>query len=123
LKTIYIGDEALLDLEQFSLEGRPIRKVRQSVSRLSKAGYAAELRPVAGLDAETGRAVEGVLERGREGAPERGFSMAMDSIDGPHGDQTLILLARDESDPARPVRGVLHFVPCYGRSAMSLSFM
>ncbi len=123
LKTIYLGDEALLDLEQFSLEGRPIRKVRQSVSRLSKAGYAAELLGVAGLDAETGRAVEGVLERGREGAPERGFSMAMDSIDGPHGDQTLILLARDESDPTRPVRGVLHFVPCYGRAAMSLSFM
>ncbi|MGI9183431.1 MAG: bifunctional lysylphosphatidylglycerol flippase/synthetase MprF [Solirubrobacteraceae bacterium] len=123
LKTIYLGDEALLDLERFSLEGRPIRKVRQSVSRLGKAGYAAELLGVAELDAETGRAVEGVLERGREGAPERGFSMAMDSIDGPHGDQTLILLARDESDPARPVRGVLHFVPCSGRATMSLSFM
>ncbi|MGB9185541.1 MAG: phosphatidylglycerol lysyltransferase domain-containing protein [Solirubrobacteraceae bacterium] len=123
LKTIYLGDEALLDLEQFSLEGRPIRKVRQSVSRLSKAGFAAELVPVGGLDAETGRAVEGVLERGREGAPERGFSMAMDSIDGPHCDSTLVLLARDESDPARPVRGVLHFVPCYGRAAVSLSFM
>jgi lysyl-tRNA synthetase class 2 len=123
LKAIYLGDEALLDLEQFSLEGRAIRKVRQSVSRLGKAGYAAELQPVAGLDAETARAIDGVLERGREGAPERGFSMAMDSIDGPHGDQTLVVLARDESDPARPVRGVLHFVPCYGRSAMSLSFM
>ena len=64
-----------------------------------------------------------MLERGREGAPERGFSMAMDSIRGEHDDQTLVVLARDESDPARPVRGVLHFVPCYGRSAMSLSFM
>jgi lysyl-tRNA synthetase, class II len=120
LKTIYLGDEALIDLEQFSLEGRPIRKVRQSVSRLSKAGYAAELVTVGGLDAETGRAVEGVLERGREGAPERGFSMAMDSIDGPLCDQTLIVLARDEDGA---VRGVLHFVPCYGRAAMSLSFM
>ena len=45
LKTIYLGDEALLDLEKFSLEGRAIRKVRQSVSRLSKAGYVVELRP------------------------------------------------------------------------------
>jgi lysylphosphatidylglycerol synthetase-like protein (DUF2156 family) len=36
---------------------------------------------------------------------------------------TLVLLARDESDPDRPIRGVLHFVRCYGRSAMSLSFM
>ena len=62
-----------------------------------------------------------MLERGREGAPERGFSMAMDSIDGPHADQTLVVLARDES--TAPIRGVLHFVPCYGRAAMSLSFM
>ena len=69
LKTIYLGDEALLDLDKFSLEGRAIRKVRQSVSRLSKAGYVVELRPVAGLDAETGDAVQGVLERGREGHP------------------------------------------------------
>jgi lysyl-tRNA synthetase class 2 len=78
---------------------------------------------VADLDADTARQVADVLERGREGAPERGFSMAMDTFDGPHGDQTLVVLARDESDPERPVRGVLHFVPCYGRSTMSLSFM
>ena len=67
--------------------------------------------------------MEAVLERGREGAPERGFSMAMDSIRSEHDADTLVLLARDESDPARPIRGVLHFVPCYGRSAVSLSFM
>ena len=67
--------------------------------------------------------IEQVLQRGREGAPERGFSMAMDSLRGDHDEDTLVVLARDESDPARPIRGVLHFVPCYGRSAMSLSFM
>ncbi len=61
-----------------------------------------------------------MLERGREGAPERGFSMAMDSLHGDHGEDTLVVLARDEQGA---VRGVLHFVPCYGRSAMSLSFM
>jgi lysyl-tRNA synthetase, class II len=44
----------------------------------------------------------------------------MDSIGGPHTDQTLVLLARDEDGT---VKGVLHFVPCYGRTAMSLSFM
>ncbi len=123
LRTIYLGDEAILDLEAFSLEGRAIRKIRQSVSRLSKAGYSAELHRVSGLPPETAREVDAVLERGREGAPERGFSMAMDAIGGPHAEETVVVLARDESDPARPVRGVLHFVPCYGRDAASLSFM
>jgi lysyl-tRNA synthetase class 2 len=123
LRTLYLGDEAIIEIDAFSLEGRPIRKVRQSVSRLHKAGFSAQLLPVAGLDQAETEAAEAVLERGREGAPERGFSMAMDSIRTAHDADTFVLLARDESDPARPIRGVLHFVPCYGRAAMSLSFM
>jgi lysyl-tRNA synthetase class 2 len=123
LRTMYLGDEAIIEVGEFSLEGRPIRKVRQSVSRLVKAGYVAELHRVSELTAAIAAEVEEVLERGREGAPERGFSMAMDSLHGDHGEDTLVVLARDDSDSARPVRGVLHFVPCFGRSAMSLSFM
>jgi lysyl-tRNA synthetase class 2 len=123
LRTIYLGDEAVVELGRFSLEGRPIRKVRQSVTRLSKAGFRAELCQLRAIDPATLAQVEDVLERGRQGAPERGFSMAMDSLQGDHGHDTLVVLARDESDPTRPVRGVLHFVPCYGRPAVSLSFM
>jgi len=123
LRTMYLGDEAIIDVAGFSLEGRPIRKVRQSVSRLRKAGYEAELHRVSDLSPALVEEVEEVLERGREGAPERGFSMAMDSLRGEHDTATFVVLARDESDPARPIRGVLHFVPCYGRSAMSLGFM
>ena len=46
--------------------------------------------------------------------------MAMDSMRGEHGDETLVVLARDEQ---RAIRGVLHFVPVYGRPTVSLSFM
>jgi lysyl-tRNA synthetase class 2 len=120
LRSLYLGDEAIVDVTAFSLDGRPIRKVRQSVSRLQKAGYHARLARVTELSRETIDEVEAVLERGREGAPERGFSMAMDSIRSEHDADTLVLLATDETDA---VRGVLHFVPCYGRPAMSLSFM
>ena len=67
----------------FSLEGRPIRKVRQSVTRLRKAGYTAELQRSPSSIAETLTQVEAVLERGRKGTPERGFSMAMDSCRRP----------------------------------------
>jgi lysyl-tRNA synthetase class 2 len=120
LRTIYLGDEALIDINEFSLEGRAIRKVRQSVSRLSKAGFTAELHDLSALDRETLDEVEAVIEAGRLGAPERGFSMAMDSLQGAHCEDTLVVLARDEQ---QQVRGALHFVPVYGRNTVSLSFM
>ena len=120
LHTMYVGDEAVVDVSGFSLEGRPIRKVRQSVTRLTKAGFEAELHELCALDPGTIERVEEVVELGRQGAPERGFSMAMDSLQGEHNHETLVVLARDE---AGAIRGVLHFVPCYGRPAVSLSFM
>jgi lysyl-tRNA synthetase class 2 len=117
LRTLYLGDEAIVELGRFSLEGRPIRKVRQSVNRLAKAGYEAELHDLASLDAATFEQLEQVADRGRQGAPERGFSMALDAL---RGEDTAVVLARDERGT---IRGLLHFVPCYGRPAMSLSFM
>jgi lysyl-tRNA synthetase class 2 len=120
LRTIYLGDEAIIELERFSLEGRPIRKVRQSVTRLTKAGFSAEIHQLGTLDEPTIAQIERVIELGREGAPERGFSMAMDSLTGEHDQQTLVVIARDESGA---IKGVLHFVPVYGRPAVSLSFM
>jgi lysyl-tRNA synthetase class 2 len=120
LRSIYLGDEAIVELDHFSLEGRAIRKVRQSVHRLGKAGYTAELHPLSELDTATVGEVELILERGLDGAPERGFSMAMDSIRSQPCEDTAVMLARD-SDGA--IRGVLHFVPVYGREAVSLSFM
>jgi lysyl-tRNA synthetase class 2 len=120
LRSIYLGDEAIVELGRFSLEGRPIRKVRQSVTRLGKAGYQAELCELGSLDPGTLQQLEEVVERGRQGAPERGFSMAMDSLRGQHDHETLVVIARDGEGE---IGGVLHFVPCYGRPAVSLSFM
>ncbi len=61
-----------------------------------------------------------LLRVGRIGDAERGFAMGMDDIRGVLEQDTLFVLARDRD---RRLRGVLHFVPCYGRSAMSLSIM
>jgi lysyl-tRNA synthetase class 2 len=119
LRSLYMGDEAIVETAKFSLEGRAIRKVRQSVSRLEKAGYSIELRGLDDLEHDELDELEHVAEVWREGAPERGFSMAMDALNGEHED-SLVVVARDETGAAR---GFLHFVPSYGRPAMSLSFM
>lgn len=120
LRGMYIGDEAVVDAADFSLEGRPIRKIRQSVTRLVKAGYRAELELLGDLDAETCAALEHVSACWRDGKPERGFSMAMDGLHGAHQDECPIVIARDEEGR---IRGFLHFVPVYGRPAVSLGFM
>lgn len=112
LRSLYLGDEAIVDTHEFSLDGRWIRKVRQSVSRLDAAGFTAA---IADLEDEALLAeLEELSGRWREGA-ERGFSMAMDSHQG-----GTVTVARDADGE---IRGFIHFVPSYGRRAVSLSSM
>jgi lysyl-tRNA synthetase, class II len=120
LRALYIGDEAVVETANLSLEGRAIRKVRQSVTRLENGGYAAELAELAELDEGTLRELEGVTERWLAGAAERGFSMSMDSLRTERDAGGVVLLARDGDGR---IRGFLHLVPSYGRAAMSLSSM
>lgn len=120
LRTLYLGDEALVDTAAFSLEGRAIRKVRQSVSRLEAAGYEVELLGVSALDRRTMAELERVSSLWRAGAAERGFSMAMDSLRCDEHCDGSVVLARDAGGT---LRGFLHFVPTYGRPAVSLSMM
>jgi lysyl-tRNA synthetase class 2 len=120
LRALYIGDEAVVDTSGFTLEGREIRKVRQSVNRLAAAGFSAELCSVADLDPATLEQMERVSIAWRAGAAERGFAMAMDSLVCAHHRDTVVVVARDRCGA---VRGYLHLVPTYGRNAMSLSRM
>jgi lysyl-tRNA synthetase class 2 len=120
LRAFYLGDEAIVDTDSFSLEGRAIRKVRQSVSRLRKAGYRATTAELGSLDEPTLNRLEQIASDWLCGVPERGFTMAMDSLRNPQCERTLVVLATDE---AGTIRGFLQFVPTYGREAVSLSFM
>jgi lysyl-tRNA synthetase class 2 len=119
LRSFYIGDEALVETRTFSLEGRSIRKVRQSVSRLERAAYRCQLVCPSELSDDQFSEVADAATRWLAGKAERGFSMALDTP-APDDHETLLLLARDE---AGALRGLLHFVPTYGHPAASLSSM
>jgi lysyl-tRNA synthetase class 2 len=117
LKPISMGEEAVMLPQEFSLEGRAIRKVRQSVSRLRKAGYS--FRVVAAED--VGPTIEAELEAvsaaWRGGQPERGFSMAIDDL---HIPGTVLALAEDTDGR---VGGFLHLAPSPAGGGWSLSAM
>jgi lysyl-tRNA synthetase, class II len=117
LKPVPIGDEAVLRPEQFSLEGRPIRKVRQSVSRLHKAGYSVRVVSADDVAPAVEAELEDVSAAWRRGQPERGFSMAIDDL---HVPGTVLALAEDADGR---VGGFLHLAPSPAGGGWSLSAM
>jgi lysyl-tRNA synthetase class 2 len=117
LKPIPIGEEAVLLPQEFSLEGRAIRKVRQSVSRLGKAGYTFRVVPADEIGPELEAELEGVSSAWRQGQPERGFSMAIDDL---HVPGTVLALAEDADGN---VGGFLHLAPSPAGGGWSLSAM
>jgi lysyl-tRNA synthetase class 2 len=120
LRSLYLGDEAVVETRAFSLEGRPIRKVRQSVTRLEKQGYSASLHELGELSEEDLAGLDDVSSRWRDGASERGFAMSLDALRREEHGDSLVVLGRD---PDGRIRGFLHFAPSYGRPAVSLSLM
>src|SRR2546430_4775585 len=76
LRPIKIGDEAVVRPADFSLEGRAIRKVRQSVARAERAGYGFRVIRAGDVDAALRAELESVSSAWRGFNVERGFSMA-----------------------------------------------
>jgi lysyl-tRNA synthetase class 2 len=120
LHALYHGDEAVIDTKAFSLDGRAIRKVRQSVHRLERAGYTgAVLRP-SEIDSSLRRELEEVAQAWRGAQPERGFVMALDALFRLEDEHALFVIGRASDGSAA---GFLHFAVCTRGSALSLSSM
>src|SRR5450631_2442482 len=113
-----LGDEAVVDAEEFSLDGRPMRNVRQMVKRIQRAGYATEvLRAGTVSEGERRRAlVDADAWRGTE--TERGFSMALGRLVDPADPDCVFVVAGQDG----VMRAFLQFVP-WGPDAMSLDLM
>jgi len=120
LKTIYIGDEAIIDVPSFTLEGRKIRNVRQSVAHSVRAGVTTEIHREGLLDPTLRRALVGISDRHKAGAPERGFSMALDGLLTGKDPDTVIILCRDKE--GAPI-AFQRYVPCKAGAGLSLDAM
>jgi lysyl-tRNA synthetase, class II len=119
LVTVHLGDEAVLDLDRFSLEGRAVRIARQSWHRGRRAGYSSLVCRSRDLEPDQVAKLVELSRRWRAGAVERGFSMALGRLLDPGDPGTLVVAA---SDGDRRRRGFLHLVP-WGADGASLDVM
>jgi lysyl-tRNA synthetase, class II len=148
LDALELGDEAVVDVADFTLAGRAMRNVRQMVKRIERAGYQTRVRRVADLDAEELAIIRRAAADWRGTDTERGFSMALGRIGDPADGDAVVATAhkaedRDDSGPAMhgaeahgagagssyggtepygDLKAVLHFVP-WGPDGMSLDLM
>jgi lysyl-tRNA synthetase class 2 len=120
LRAVYHGDEAVVDVARFSLAGRPIRKVRQSVHRLERAGYTALALHPRELGADLRAELEHVAKAWRGDEPERGFVMALDALFRLEGEDAVFVVG---VAPDGSAQGFLHFAICPAAGALSLSSM
>jgi lysyl-tRNA synthetase class 2 len=116
LRAICVGEEAVVDPEAFTLEGRPVRKLRQSVNRVARRGWQ--------IEAHRGREIHESLESEIESLEaewrsERsqilGFAMAMGEFDLGVRPADLYVLARS---PEGRLSAVMRFLACRGNLSL-----
>ena len=118
LAALELGDEAVLDVGEFTLDGRAMRGVRQACTRVARAGYEVKVRRA--CEIEPGELTEliAAAEAWRGDAVERGFSMALSRLGDPADPRCVVATACQGGE----LRGLLHFVP-WGCDGLSLDLM
>jgi len=118
LTALELGDEAVVKVADFSLQGRNMRNVRQMVTRVCRAGYVAQVRRVGDVPAAEITRLVRQADSWRGNPTERGFSMALGRI-GSRGDEQCVIATATQNGV---LRALLHFVP-WGSDGLSLDLM
>ncbi|MET8689478.1 phosphatidylglycerol lysyltransferase domain-containing protein [Streptomyces sp. NPDC004732] len=125
LDALELGDEAVVDVADFSLSGRAMRNVRQMVKRIERNGYETRVRRIRDLGENELARIQRAADDWRGTDTERGFSMALGRIGDPDDGDCLIATAHkadEEPGPYGDLKAVLHFVP-WGKDGVSLDLM
>ena len=120
LHSLYIGDEAIVDCQTFSLEGGRMKGLRQACTRLARKGYTVEFLDPSSIDPARVPALVDLISMLRRGEGERGFSMMLGRLFDPK-DKGLLLTVVTSPD-GQPA-AVCQFVPSPAISGYSLDLM
>ncbi|MFI1970902.1 lysine--tRNA ligase [Streptomyces cinnamoneus] len=119
LGALQLGDEAVLQVSSFDLEGREMRVTRQAVHRVERTGATVRVRRHSALsDEEMGEVIRRA-DAWRDTETERGFSMALGRLGDPADGDCLLVEAFDNEGT---MIALLSFVP-WGADGVSLDVM
>jgi lysyl-tRNA synthetase, class II len=100
LRGIGIGDEVMIDVAAFSLDGRAMRNVRQAVRRTEKAGITTRIVRESRLTSELADQLLAIHQRWLKGRAEHGFAMNLDAITAGRHPDALLIVAFDAAGTA-----------------------
>ncbi|MFC5748242.1 phosphatidylglycerol lysyltransferase domain-containing protein [Actinomadura rugatobispora] len=120
LRSIYIGDEAMIDVSRFDLTGRAMRNVRQAVSRTRNFGITTQILREGEVPADLRRRVLDIAAAQRGAYREFGFSMALGDLLTGAFPGCVLIVCRDAT--SRPV-AFQRYVPCRRGTMLSLDAM
>jgi lysyl-tRNA synthetase class 2 len=116
LRAIQVGEEAVVDPAGFTLEGRAVRKLRQSVHRVRGRGWSISALDGRDIDPQTGSEID-ALEHAWQSGRERisGFAMSFGRYEHGASAEDLILLGRA---PDGELRAVVRFLAHRGNLSL-----
>ncbi|MFE1220366.1 bifunctional lysylphosphatidylglycerol synthetase/lysine--tRNA ligase LysX, partial [Streptomyces sp. NPDC058759] len=119
LGALQLGDEAILQVSDFDLDGRDMRVTRQAVHRVRRTGAHCRIRRHSTLTEAEMEELIAKADAWRDTETERGFSMALDRLGDPADGDCLFVEALGEDGE---LLALLSFVP-WGRDGISLDLM
>jgi len=119
LTALELGDEAIVEVAEFTLEGRAMRTVRQATNKIKRAGYTARIRRHSEIPQQEMHDLQAAADHWRYGQPERGFSMALNRLGDAADGDCLMIECFDADDR---LRALLSYVP-WGKDGLSLDLM
>jgi lysylphosphatidylglycerol synthetase-like protein (DUF2156 family) len=120
MRYLYIGDEAVVDVQNFSLQGGKMKGLRQAVNRVERYGYTVAFHDPAQADPDLVAALVDLMGRHSRGEQERGFSMMLGRLFDPR--DTGLLLTVVTGPDGLPV-ALCQFVPSQAIRGFSLDLM
>jgi lysylphosphatidylglycerol synthetase-like protein (DUF2156 family) len=120
MHNIYLGDEAVVQVQSFTLAGGDMKGLRQAHNRIKKHGYTVSFHDPSRPDAALREELTCLMGMSRQGEHERGFSMMLGRVFDPRDTGLLLTVVRCPNGRAA---AMCQFVPAPGIRGYSLDLM